>query len=883
MSHPLPLLPAAFAVFCLTSSAHAQRHVVLDAPVGTAVDRSLDNQPVQLRNPQEASWTADTAAAFIYNPATGRSTANTSALQLGPETHIVVPYRIALPDTSPRTSDSHGLTLECFVKAQQVPTGNIRLLSKSRSDDSAAQMAVGLKRLHNFKQSYWGGFWNSPRDNVSWTVGHYITTARLRSDDLGWHHLAIVYDPDAATVSTWLDHWLCHTESVAAIDWDAGEIILGQHPDARVPLTGLIDDLRITPAVLSPADFLRAVDEPLREVNFRSPDTVLPAASGYIDVREGFGAVGDGQHDDTAAFASAFRNLANQHVAHFRTLYIPPGEYKISRRLHCNRFINVQGAGVDQTVIRLVDGADGFDDPDNAEPVIRASSTRTAPGTNKRVNGSSIGLYFADLTINTGSRNPGATGIEYHSNNHGSMERVRIVSEDRLGAVALDLSHKTNGPALISDVDLVGFDRGILIKHSEYSMTLENVRLSEQRQAGIVNEGNILAIRKLNSRNSVPAIISAGPGSMLTLLDSQLTGGNLDATAITSDGAFYGRHIVVGGYGTTLRKRVVRWNGWKQKPAMEWEDGPVLTGDIDEWWGDQATTPFTDSATGSLKLPIEETPAPVALQPHQWAVASDYQHLVDDGDWTAALQAAIDCGLPGLVLPNGRYQVTGTLKARGSLQRIHGMKGTLSRPKDSTTDRPLLQIAYESSERELVIEHLDIAGRLHHESPATLSLQHSNPATYTTAAGVGKLFLEGVQSDGWKFQHPQSIWCRQWNPEAHGPGPVIVSHGATIWSLGFKTEYESSKLWAFDGARTEILGGFVYPVKKGIPQDRPVFRHVDSDFSGIWGMSVYVANHKVQVEDTRGDETVRTTTDTGGSWAKARYRMDLYSNATGND
>ena len=116
---------------------------------------------------------------------------------------------------------------------------------------------------------------------------------------------------------------------------------------------------------------------------------------------------------------------------------------------------------------------------------------------------------------------------------------------------------------------------------------------------------------------------------------------------------------------------------------------------------------------------------------------------------------------------------------------------------------------------------------------------------------------------------------RQWNPESHAAGPCIHSRGATIWTLGFKTEYESQKLLAEAGAATEILGAFIYPLGQ-IPADRPIFENRDSRIALVYGTSVYHANHKLHILDVRGSESKTVGNDTL-QWAGSRARMDLYT------
>jgi hypothetical protein len=253
-----------------------------------------------------------------------------------------------------------------------------------------------------------------------------------------------------------------------------------------------------------------------------------------------------------------------------------------------------------------------------------------------------------------------------------------------------------------------------------------------------------------------------------------------------------------------------------------------------------------------------------------------FEDQVKEGDWTAAIQAAIDSGAKTVYFPPGGYQVRGTVHLRGNVERLHGMgMPGLHRPKDGDRSQPAVIFDEPSAGKTVLIENLNIHG-LTHASPSTLVVRSTDVVPYDNQPGCGKLFLENVAGEGWHFDHPQQVWCRQWNPEAHGPGPCITSKGATIWSLGFKTEYESSKLWASDGAKTEILGAFIYPVTAEIPKDRPIFKNLDSEMAVVYGTSVYVANHDTHIIDEQKREKL-TADNSHLLWMGSRARMDLYA------
>ncbi len=108
--------------------------------------------------------------------------------------------------------------------------------------------------------------------------------------------------------------------------------------------------------------------------------------------------------------------------------------------------------------------------------------------------------------------------------------------------------------------------------------------------------------------------------------------------------------------------------------------------------------------------------------------------------------------------------------------------------------------------------------------------------------------------DKLRVSEHQRIWARQLNPETKGI-PEIVNDGGQLWVLGLKTEYLSTKIENRGGARTEILGGLMYPVHPVTDESIPMFLNEDSDISLVHGVSVYKKNHKIYMRDTQGGET----------------------------
>ena len=826
-----------------------------------------------------SAFSDDLPGAFIYDPLSQQSRPNTASAAFAGSDQKSDAVQAA---TNFKALGLAGMsvTIEGFLKPAPEAGLDAWLFGKSRLSPAGSELALQWFRIHNANTTFHGAeITTSNGQRERFPVGHYSSTTRLGENNNRWRHMAFVYDAKAQTATCWLDYHLSKTIPITTpLEWDNGPFLIGGRTD-RWGMSGLIDEVRIVKGAQGPANFLRARADSIQGVSFASNQTIVPRDAGGLDVKEHFGAAGDGLTDDTAAFNTAFEQLTSRVPLAYNTLLIPPGEYLVSGMLHCSRFIDVKGAGPEKTIIRLKDGT--FTDPQAPQPVLRMSSTATAPGSTDGVNGSSISLYLDGLTIDTGKNNPGAKALEYHANNLGRLENVVLRSGDGAGVMGLDLTHHDVGPALVKHVTVDGFDTGSQIHYQEYSMTLEHVTFRNQRIVGIRNQGNILAIRQLRSENSVPALIAEGANSMVTLLDSELTGGSPDHPAIQSEGALYCLRVKTAGYKNAIQKRAMG----AQNPPI-WRDDIVEGPDVDEYIGDKLVAGH-GTTTGALKLPIEETPEPAVPPVSEWVSVLSFRDQCVGDDWGPALQAAIDSGAKIIYLPKTQgYSFSTPVRLHGQLERIVGLgtelhwnqdvwksQGPRNQMEAAGTPPPLLIFDEPDPNRVVVLDRLGVV-HLQHASPATLVLRSSTPERYTTGVAGGKLFGEDIAGADWHFDHPQSVWVRQWNPESHESGPCIHSRGATIWSLGFKTEYESQKLLAEDGASTEILGAFIYPIGT-IPDDRPIFENRNSRITLVYGVSVYHANHKVHIRDVSGTDVMEIGNDVM-NWAGSRARMDLF-------
>ena len=87
-----------------------------------------------------------------------------------------------------------------------------------------------------------------------------------------------------------------------------------------------------------------------------------------------------------------------------------------------------------------------------------------------------------------------------------------------------------------------------------------------------------------------------------------------------------------------------------------------------------------------------------------------------------------------------------------------------------------------------------------------------------------------------------------------------------------KTEYRSTNIVNRNGARTELLGGLIYPVQS-IPEDLPMFLNEDSAISLVHAISQYNRNHRIYLREIR-DGVVTDYTD--WHWFGGRMLMNLY-------
>lgn len=350
---------------------------------------------------------------------------------------------------------------------------------------------------------------------------------------------------------------------------------------------------------------------------------VLPVDSRVVNVRD-FGAKGDGVTDDTTAIQAA---IANPDGRSF--IYLPNGTYLVSKTLiwpspsHIARI--VQGQSQDGTIIKLKDKAASFDDPKSPKAVL---STFEGDST-----GSAFRDSIYDLTVDVGSGNEGAYGIRFTSNNQGGIRNVTIRSDDGQGPAGLALDKAWPGPSMIKNLRVVGFDYGIFTASPEYSLTFDHITLENQKIAGINNTWNLLSIRGLTSRNTVPVIKSEGVNpndgrSFTVVIDGSFTGGSASNAAIELNaGNVFVRDITTSGYKAVIKKGGI----------------VVPSTSVAEYVSGKSYSLFS-SPQKSLNLPVVEVPTVPWDDVNTWANVEAYGangtgndgNVLDHADWANA-------------------------------------------------------------------------------------------------------------------------------------------------------------------------------------------------------------------------------------------------------
>ncbi len=578
----------------------------------------------------------------------------------------------------------------------------------------------------------------------------------------------------------------------------------------------------------------------------------FPEDSGVVDVRA-YGVVPNSGKDETAGIQAAFdRNPGGGAV-----IYLPPGEYLIRDTIRWpgrRSFNGLQGAGRERTILRLMDNAPGFDNPEKPKYMIFTGGPPAQRFKNS----------VRDLTIDCGNGNPGAVGLNFCANNQGGVFDVDIRSGpdgSAPGAIGLGLDQPEVGPLLIKRVRVIGFDVGIRVRHNVNSVTLEDIVLRGQRVAGIDNHNNYVFARRVAGENRVPAVINDGPDGIVTLTDSALTGVGeaAERPAIENRNpraTVYLRDVEVAGYRQAVADR--------NRP-------PVPPGKIHEWVSGPRIVAFPGEAR-SLRLPILETPTVPHDPPEQWVSPARFGGIPGDKkDDTEAIQKAIDSGATTVYFPrapwaqgsNLAYDISDTIFIRGNVRRLVGLEATFE-VADALIKQPEKPVfVFEDGAHPVAaMERLRFSFKRYpnssivHRAGRALVISAFSHVHNARHEGAGPLFLEDIVGHGLYVGPRSAVYARQLNLE--GEGWKAVNDGGLLWALGLKTEARSPIIHTRAGGRTEIIGAHLYKcVVAGV--ETVAFKIDEGASVSLAGAAEYCWDPKfatrTHIEETRGGET----------------------------
>ena len=572
---------------------------------------------------------------------------------------------------------------------------------------------------------------------------------------------------------------------------------------------------------------------------------VLPPASGFVNVRERYGAKGDGVTDDTVALQRAINENTGQH----RLLYFPRGTYLVSATLKWPKEFDGRdnwgntflcGESRETSIIRLKDAT--FTDAKKPEAIMWCGGFGSADWFHN---------YVEYLTFDVGAGNPGATALQFYSNNSGAVRDCRFIAGADSGHTGLDLAHRDmNGPLLVRNCEVIGFRRGIATARAVNGQVFENISLRGQTEVGFVNEGQSISIRGFTSDNAVPALSTYGT---LCLLDAKLTGrgdaAKKPAIVNYNGGRIFLRDVKTTGYARALgdvshtpdSAAAYRIKG-ADKPGSE---GP----DIAEYCSHPATSPFPSPPT-SLRLPVKETPEVPRDDPKTWTNVDDFgADPTGKTDSATAIQKAMDSGATTVFFP-GSYNLRTAVTIRGKVRRVVGLGGMINYGKGlrpdfrlADGDAPVVSVEYFSN----------IHGGMEVDTCRTLVLRSVSDCDLTSTARAegAEWYFEDVVTHQLHLKK-QKLWARQLNIE--NQGTHLSNDGGDLWILGYKTERGGTLLDTRGGGRSEVLGGFSYTTTAG--KLAPMFVNTDSSVWAFFGEVCYNGDpFAVRITETRGAET----------------------------
>jgi hypothetical protein len=504
-------------------------------------------------------------------------------------------------------------------------------------------------------------------------------------------------------------------------------------------------------------------------------------------------------------------------------IYLPDGTYSVNRQIihrgnpwlrsngHENLHgIRFYGQSREKTIIKLVDGADGFQSK-NAPRAVLAFT--------KHTRNNSISLNgLQNLTINTGSGNAGAIGVDFQGANMCFIRNIMVKSDDGDGYAGVRYPiWPTQG--FHTDITVEGFDHGIDVVGGMVANgpAFENITLKNQNRAGFRVQTTVTPVRNLYVVNPKgPAVKLTTSKGHLVLLDSRFENGPASNAVIEAPAdcqSLLCRNIeIISGFG----------NQCIQIGSNITHSGS-LSG---EYVADPTKTLFGDQRRATLNLPIEASPVVPYDPPPKWVSVESKGATGDDSsDDTEAIQAAMNAcdGVNQTTVyfrGSGEFHISRSIDVPAGVKRVIFMWGGRIDTRNLGSRNGVLRVS-EASADPLIIEDYfqHVNGNtgyfVDHAGTRTVVCRNVRGSrdfsNYKHSSGhkETKLFLENVchmLSEGCQFDN--TCWARWVNTET-ADSVEFLNSGGKLWVLGYKCEDEAINFRTTAGGYTEVLGGII--------------------------------------------------------------------------
>ncbi len=533
--------------------------------------------------------------------------------------------------------------------------------------------------------------------------------------------------------------------------------------------------------------------------------------------------------------AGKFNVSYSENLPLAKIMYFPNGTYLVSdtiiyrtresRKHHggkfnfeLNRNIHFEGESREGAIIRLQDHAKGFE-YGQIRPIIsfilRPETVAEHVANNAMLNS------VKDLTIDCGVGNGGAVGIKYYANNTGMISNVTIRSSDpdHDGFAGLLMTGGCIGD--IRDVEIDGFDYGVLITKGEREL-YERVLFKNQKICSCFAIQANAVFKDIQNQAVVPTF-------------------NCDAVSFVT-------------------ASFIRVQGITQSVGQF-----VYCRDTDKTEFPVHRLSHSNEVKNTLGLPLEDVPRYTYPDVSKWVGVEDFG-AVGDGltDCTAAIQNAMNSGAEIVYFNQGQYLITDEIRVPQSVRMIDfcfcdlvaGQKlregSTLGAfVIDEDGDQPLFMANAFTWEKFYGMFHF-----VRHSAKRDLVLRDVHLQTacvYRNTVGGSRVFLENVACttgdfSEWYFYrredrvpiysenipfefHGQRVFARNINPER--ADLEILNDGGDLVILGVYCEGPGTVVKTVNGGRTEVMT-FVAAAGADNP-DKPIFVNENSDVSAVSG------------------------------------------------